>query len=84
LDSSKNHAGELAGWRGLRVGSPSLLISSPWRFGRGADVPPRRNVRKVFIRFELEVDSEFWVIGKVLILLGFGVGDVRKVFISNR
>jgi hypothetical protein len=30
------------------------------------------------------LDFEFCVIGKVLILLGFGVGDVGKVFISNR
>ena len=52
---------------------------------RGANDPtPRRNVCKVFIRFELGLDFGFWVIGKVLILLGFGVGDVRKVFISNK
>jgi hypothetical protein len=30
------------------------------------------------------LDFGFWVIGKVLILLGFGVGDVGKVFISNK
>jgi hypothetical protein len=42
---------------------------------------PCRNVRKVFILFELDSDFGFWVIGKVLILLGFGVGDVGKVFI---
>jgi hypothetical protein len=54
-------------------------------FARGANDPsPPRNVRKVFIRFELGLDSEFWVIGKVLILLGFAVGDVGKVFISNK
>jgi len=41
-------------------------------------------VRKVFIRFELGLDFGFWVIGKVLILLGFGFGDVSKVFISNK
>jgi hypothetical protein len=45
---------------------------------------PRRNVRKVFIRIELGLDCGFWFIGKVLILLGFGVGDVGKVFISIR
>jgi hypothetical protein len=39
---------------------------------------------KVFIRFELGLDFGFWVIGKVLILLGFGVGDAGKVFISNK
>jgi hypothetical protein len=48
------------------------------------DPSPRRNVRKVFIRFELWLDFGFWVIGKILILLGFGVGDVGKVFISNK
>jgi hypothetical protein len=48
------------------------------------DPSPRRNVRKVFIRFELGLDFEFCVIGKVLILLGFGVGDVGKVFISYK
>jgi hypothetical protein len=41
-------------------------------------------VRKVFIRFELGLDFGFWVIGKVLILLGFAVGGVGKVFISNK
>jgi hypothetical protein len=41
-------------------------------------------VRKVFIRFGLGLDFGFWVIGKVLILLGLGVGDVGKVFISNK
>ena len=52
---------------------------------RGANDPtPRRNVCKVFIRFELGLDFGFWVIGKVLILLGFGVGDVGKVIISNK
>jgi hypothetical protein len=30
------------------------------------------------------MDSGFWVIGKALILLGFGFGDVGKVFISNK
>jgi hypothetical protein len=54
-------------------------------FVRGANDPtPRRNVCKVFIRFELGLDFGFWVIGKVLILLGFGVGDVGKVIISNK
>jgi hypothetical protein len=43
--------------------------------------PPDRNVRKVFIRFELGSDFGSWVIGKVLVLLGFGVGDVGKVLI---
>jgi hypothetical protein len=41
-------------------------------------------VRKVFIRFELGLDSGSWVTGKVLILLGFDVGDIGKVFISNK
>jgi hypothetical protein len=41
-------------------------------------------VRKVFIRFELGLDFGFWVVGKVLILLGFAGGDVGKVFISNK
>jgi hypothetical protein len=41
-------------------------------------------MRKVFIRFELGLDFEFWVSGKVLILLGFGGGDVAKVFIANK
>jgi hypothetical protein len=54
-------------------------------FVRGADAPsPRRSVRKVFIPIELGSDFGFWVIGKVLILLGFAVGDVGKVFISNK
>jgi hypothetical protein len=54
-------------------------------FVRGANDPsPRLNERKVFIRFKLGLDSGFWVIGKVLILLGFAVGDVGKVFISNK
>ena len=48
------------------------------------DPSPRQNVRKVFIRFELGLGFGFWVVGKVLILLGFGVGDVGKVFISNK
>ncbi len=51
---------------------------------RGIDPTPRRNARKVFILFELGKDFGFRVIGKVLILLGFGVGDVSKVFISNK
>jgi hypothetical protein len=51
-------------------------------FVRSADDPsPRRNMLKVFILFELGLDFGFWVIGKVLILLGFAVGDVGKVFI---
>ena len=50
----------------------------------GFDPSPRRNVCKVFIRVELGLDFGFWVIGKVLILLGFAVGDVGKVFISNK
>jgi hypothetical protein len=55
------------------------------RFVREASDPsPRRNVCKVFIRFELGLDLGFTVIGKVLILLGFGVGDIGKVFISNK
>jgi hypothetical protein len=45
---------------------------------------PGRNVRKVFIRFELGLDFEFCAVGKVLILLGFAAGDVGKVFISNK
>jgi hypothetical protein len=32
----------------------------------------------------LGLDSAFWVIGKVLILLGIGVGDVGKVFILDK
>jgi hypothetical protein len=48
------------------------------------DPSPRRNMRKVFIQFGLGLNFGFWVIGKVLILLGFGVGDVGKVFISNK
>jgi hypothetical protein len=62
-----------------------LEAGHPSRIDVGAlTPPPRRNVRKVFIRFELDLDFGFWVIGKVLILLGFGVGDVGKVFISNK
>jgi hypothetical protein len=41
-------------------------------------------VRKVFIQVELGLDFGFRAIGKVLILLGFGVGDFRKVIISNK
>jgi hypothetical protein len=44
----------------------------------------RRNVGKVFIRFGLGLDFGFCMLGKVLILLGFGFGDVGKVFISNK
>ena len=52
---------------------------------RGGNGPsPRRNVCKVFIRFELGMDFGFGIIGKVLILLGFAVGDVGKVFIANK
>ena len=51
-----------------------------WRAG-----PSRgRNVRKVFILYELDLDFGFWIIGKVLILLGFGVVEAGKVFISNK
>ena len=51
----------------------------------GANDPsPRRNVCKVFIRFELMSDFGFWIIAKVLILQGFAVGDVGKVLISNK
>ena len=39
---------------------------------------------KVFIRLELGVDFRFCVSGKVLILLGFAVVDVGKVFIANK
>jgi len=60
--------------RGLRLPSSDF----------GGYSPTRRNVRKVLIRVELGLDFGFWVIGKVLILLGFGVGDVGKVFISNK
>jgi hypothetical protein len=45
---------------------------------------PRRNVCKVFIRFGLGLDLGFGVLGKVLILLGFVVGDWDKVFIANK
>ena len=48
------------------------------------DPSPRRNMCKVFIRFELGLDFGFWVIGKVLILLSSGVDDVGKVLISNK
>ena len=46
--------------------------------------PPGRNVRKVFIRLGLGLDFGPWAIGKVLILLGFGLGNVGKVLISNK
>jgi hypothetical protein len=45
---------------------------------------PRHNVCKVFIRFGLGLDFEFFVWGKVLILLSLGVGAGCKVFISNK
>jgi hypothetical protein len=48
------------------------------------DTSLRRNLRKVFILLVLGLDFAFWVIGKVLILLGFDVGDVGKVFISDK
>ncbi len=48
---------------------------------RQGDPSPRQNVRKVFILITL---SLVWDIGKVLILLGFGVGDVGKVFILDK
>jgi len=41
-------------------------------------------VRKVFIQFDLGLDLGFRVFGKVLIFLGFDVGDIAKVFISNK
>jgi hypothetical protein len=54
-------------------------------FMAGELAPPSPiNVRKVFIRFWLGLDFGFWVSGKVLILLGFAVGDFGKVFISNK
>jgi hypothetical protein len=67
----------------LKVREDGFLLLED--FVRGANDPsPRLNVRKVFIRFKLGLDFGFWVIGKVLILLGFAAGDVDKVFISNR
>ncbi len=51
---------------------------------RQGDPSPRQNVRKAFILITLSLDFEFWDIGKVLILLGFGVGDVGKVFILDK
>ncbi len=51
---------------------------------RQGDPSPRQNVRKVFILITLSLDFEFWDIGKVLILLGFGGGDVGKVFILDK
>jgi hypothetical protein len=54
-------------------------------FMAGELAPPSPiNVRKVFIRFWLGLNFGFWVSGKVLILLGFAVGDFCKVFISNK
>ncbi len=50
----------------------------------GGDPPPPKNVRKVFIQFDLGLDLGFRVLGKVLILLGFGVNGLGKVFISNK
>jgi len=41
-------------------------------------------VCKVFIRFGLGLDLWFGVLGKVLILLDFAIGDVGKVFIANK
>ena len=41
-------------------------------------------MRKVFIRFGLGLDFGFRVIIEVLILLGFVVDDLGKVFISNK
>jgi len=41
-------------------------------------------VRKVFISFDLGLDLEFCVLGKVLILLGFDVDNLGKVFIPNK
>jgi hypothetical protein len=45
---------------------------------------PPQNVRKVFIPFDLVFDLVFGVLGKVSILLGFDVGGLAKVFISNK
>jgi len=45
---------------------------------------PRQNLRKVFILLALGLDFGFWAIGKVLILLGFGIGDIGKVFILDK
>jgi hypothetical protein len=50
----------------------------------GVTPSPPPNVCKVFILLGLSLDLQFWVDGKVLILLGFAVGDVDKVFISNK
>jgi len=52
--------------------------------GKASDPSPPQNACKVFILFELGLDFLSWVIGKVLILLGFDVGDVGKVLISNK
>jgi len=41
-------------------------------------------LRKVFISFDLGLNLGFCVLGKVLILLGFDVGDLGKVFIPNK
>ena len=48
------------------------------------DPSPRQNVRKVFIQFDLGLDLGFRVLGKVLILLGFRVNGLGKVFIPNK
>ena len=45
---------------------------------------PPRNLRKVFIRFDLGLDLEFCILRKVLIMLGSAVRDVGKVLISNK
>jgi hypothetical protein len=60
------------------------LVSAALGARVARDSSPRRNVCKVFIRFGLYLDFEFWVMGKVLILLDFAGGDVGKVFIANK
>jgi hypothetical protein len=61
------------------------LTLVPVAGNRRLDPPsPPPNVCKVFILLGLRLDLQFWVDGKVLILLGFAVGDVGKVFISNK
>jgi hypothetical protein len=47
-------------------------------------LPPPQNVRKVFIPLDLGLDLGFGVLGKVLILLGFDVDLLAKVFIPNK
>jgi hypothetical protein len=68
----------------FRAGSPSGRTLCEARYGLCGNPSPRRNVCKVFIRFGLGLDLGFCGLGKVLILLGFDVGDVGKVFISNK